>query len=282
MVALHLEQAVAEDQRPVSLGTAVVEQRRRDCGVQLKVDLNAVALLGSDPLAGGVESEALLVVALDDLFQLPAGQRHSVAGTSSQQTIDIHPTAGLQRQSKAIGLVAKVLAQVLADLNQLRLVHGSPELLANSCVSSVCHDTLDARELAKVHQQAPGENLLLTCRARVQNVSLVNSQIVDLFRHRAESPAHARLRDRVSNRFSPGAQPPLYPAKSFGIMALLGVRRSYPLYRPPASTTATVEFSRLSSFADGPGAKRHPLGTDRGRTGRPDVGRSRRLQSGLG
>ena len=60
----------------------------------------------------------------------------------------------------------------------------------------------------------------------------------------AREPALRAAGHRLMHRFSPGMQAPLYPAKSFGIMALLGVAGSYPQRRGSSSTMTMMEFFR--------------------------------------
>ena len=67
MMPTHPQQPVAQDRRDELLGRAVVKRGRRRRLLKLQIDRHAMALLDADQRAGGVEGEALLVVARYDL-----------------------------------------------------------------------------------------------------------------------------------------------------------------------------------------------------------------------
>src|SRR5689334_21402998 len=69
MSAAPLE-AVRDDRLDEALGRPVLQRLRRRDPLEPEVDGDAVALVRADPAAVGVEGEALLVVARDDLVEL--------------------------------------------------------------------------------------------------------------------------------------------------------------------------------------------------------------------
>jgi hypothetical protein len=81
----------------------------------LEIDIDAVALVGSDEIARVVERESLLVARFDAFDQFVVGDGESNSFAGDQQGIHRYPTARLKRQAKSVWGVASVFGKELAD-----------------------------------------------------------------------------------------------------------------------------------------------------------------------
>jgi hypothetical protein len=78
VVAGHFLEAISHDRIEESSGGAMVEDGRRLGRLQLQVNRDAVALVGTDKDPCGVEGETLLVVARYHFLKLGPGDGHSI------------------------------------------------------------------------------------------------------------------------------------------------------------------------------------------------------------
>jgi uncharacterized phosphosugar-binding protein len=118
----HLLQTVALDQVGGAGRSAVVEVRRRGLGGELEVDVDAVALVRTDPLAGFVEGKALLIVVGDDLLQLLAGERETARAARFEERGHGDPAAWLQHEAEGFRLVPEVPGEELALADEIAVV----------------------------------------------------------------------------------------------------------------------------------------------------------------
>src|SRR5258707_10688958 len=101
----------------------MIEQVGRDRGLQLKINLDAMALIGTDARTRIVKREALLVVMSDDFIQFGATDGEVIPLAGRQQPVDLYPAARFQFQAQALWIVAKMLAEVFAYLYHPSFFH---------------------------------------------------------------------------------------------------------------------------------------------------------------
>ena len=80
---------------------------------------------------------------------------------------------------------------------------------------------VSARIARPDHRHSPGENLSTTRRARAQGAIQADAPEVESAGVNGAAAAHAGMRDRLIDRFSPGEQAVLSPGKSFDRLDLV-------------------------------------------------------------
>jgi hypothetical protein len=83
---------------------AVIQVFRRSDRFQPQIDIERVALIGSNVRAVGIEGVALLVVLGDDVVSVGAGQRPTALFHLHQQLIDVGPAPRVKRQADLLRL----------------------------------------------------------------------------------------------------------------------------------------------------------------------------------
>lgn len=115
VLAAHLEEAIGLDEGDKLGDGAVVEVLWRGLGLEGQVDVDGVALVGTDEGLVGVEGESLLVVGGDDVLE--EGHVDVVACLVQllDEVGDGCPALGVQLEANGLRLVTEDKAEKLRD-----------------------------------------------------------------------------------------------------------------------------------------------------------------------
>jgi hypothetical protein len=113
--ALHRPKAIGQDGGEVLAGGAVVQDGRRSGGPQIEIDLEAVTLVGADPVPDGIDCESPLRVLGHDLVKLFPGDREARGLAGGEQLVDPRPTRAVELNANPARVVAQHQGQELAD-----------------------------------------------------------------------------------------------------------------------------------------------------------------------
>src|SRR3954447_19740644 len=97
---------------------AVEKNLGRHGGFEVKLYFGAVALVGSDAVAGVVEGETLLVVAFHAGEEVVVGNGEAGTPAGGEEVVHRNPAAGLQREAEGFRGVAEVFGEELAEFGE--------------------------------------------------------------------------------------------------------------------------------------------------------------------
>lgn len=102
---------------------AVIQDIRGYGGDQLQIYIDTVTLIGANLRPSLVKGKALFVVGNDDFLQFPLLDGKVVLFGGCQEFGNSHPAARLQSESDFFGMVAQMVAEVLADFDAAIGIH---------------------------------------------------------------------------------------------------------------------------------------------------------------
>jgi hypothetical protein len=112
---VHRPKAIGQDGGDVLAGGAVVQDGRRTGWHQIEIDLEAVTLVGADPVPDRIDCESLLRVLGHDLVKLFPGNREARGLAGGEQLVDLRPTRAVEFNANPTRVVAQHEGQELAD-----------------------------------------------------------------------------------------------------------------------------------------------------------------------
>lgn len=124
VVALSWIEPLGEDAVEESFDRAMVKCAWRRGRGQTEIDLNGMALIGPNSAFVFGKGETLLVVTLNESFELRPGQRVSRGGQPLEQGVDLDPAAVIELDPGGLRLMAKHQREKAASLG-----HSSIQIL---------------------------------------------------------------------------------------------------------------------------------------------------------
>jgi hypothetical protein len=118
----HTLQALDLDELNAFVVGPMKQHWRRNRGQGLKINIDAVTIVGSELRLGFVERKPALLAARDHLPELFTGNGEAVRGARGEHRIDRNPAPWLQYEPQTLWLMTQVFAQVLADLDATSVV----------------------------------------------------------------------------------------------------------------------------------------------------------------